>query len=84
MNQHGAHGLMLDTVNVACIMVHMSNTNIANIQDAIIDIPVGKTRVVFGYAITRWTKDEYEVGTWGHDENKMGSEHAAEMIAEAM
>jgi hypothetical protein len=58
------------------------NSNLADVQDAILDIPVGMTRVVYGVAITRWSDDEFEVGTWGRDENKMGSEHAAEEIGE--
>ena len=52
---------------------------ICNIQNALLNIPTGTTRVVFGWAVTRWSKDSFEVGTMG--KSSVSSETAAEGIA---
>lgn len=57
---------------------------ICNIQEAMLDIGVGNTKVVFGVAVTRWHKDGFEVGTWGKETHLSGSEGAAEDIANIM
>ena len=36
-----------------------------NIEDRLYQITIGRTAVVFGAAVTRWSLDSYEVGTIG-------------------
>ena len=42
-------------------------------------ITIGHTKVVNGYAVTRWSTDSYEVGTWGRE--TMTLEAAASRVA---
>ena len=35
------------------------------IEIALENITVGKTTTIAGSAVTRWSKNTYEVGTWG-------------------
>ena len=51
------------------------------VQDALAGISIGATKVVFGWPVTRWTKDTYEAGTWGRSENIVGFETMSEAIA---
>jgi hypothetical protein len=34
---------------------------------ALEDLPVGRTRVINGNVVTRWSTGRYEIGTWGQD-----------------
>lgn len=53
----------------------------ANVERTLINMPIGKTRGVYNSTVTRWSKDVFEVGTWGR--NTVGFIQAVEMIAEA-
>ena len=46
-----------------------SNDRIKKIQDVLYSMSVLSTRVVFGWVVTRTSKDAFEVGTIGKDEN---------------
>ena len=34
---------------------------------ALEDMTVGRTKIINGEAVTRWTANSYEIGTWGND-----------------
>lgn len=56
-----------------------TDERICEVQEALLNIPVGLTRIVFGRVITRWAKDVYEIDTFGQDTG-LGSESTAEII----
>ena len=58
-----------------------STKRISRIQDILSEMTVGATRVVFGWVVTKVSKESYEVGTMGRSENIFGSETIAEGIA---
>jgi hypothetical protein len=35
------------------------------IENELRSLPVGDTRVIAGEAVTRWTENSWEIGTWG-------------------
>ena len=55
------------------------NKKICNLQYEMLHMQVGRTKVISGKVITRWTDDSFEVNTFGTG-NTMCSEHAAEKI----
>lgn len=54
---------------------------INNLMARLLDMQDGATTVVNGWTVTRWTKETFEVGTWGRDVVFLGG---AETTAEAL
>ncbi len=36
-----------------------------HIEHELRDLPIGKTRMIAWEAVTRWTEETWEIGTWG-------------------
>ncbi len=54
--------------------------DIEAIQNILVEMTEGATRVVSGFAVTKWTRNTYEAGTWGTD-NVYGLETMSEALA---
>ncbi len=60
-------------------MTVRDDLQVCRVQDALLDMTIGRTGVRFGVVVTRWAKDAFELDTLGI-ESGTGSETAAEEI----
>jgi hypothetical protein len=54
------------------------NKQIGNLQEEMMNMTIGNTKVISGRVITKWSKESYEIDTFGKD--TICSEHIAEAI----
>jgi hypothetical protein len=54
------------------------NKQIGNLQEEMMNMTIGNTKVISGRVITKWSKESYEIDTFG--KATICSEHIAEAI----
>lgn len=60
-----------------------NDLQVCRVQDALLDMTIGRTGVRFGVVVTRWAKDAFELDTLGVEDG-VGSETAAEEIVKRL
>lgn len=58
-----------------------NNNVICTLMNALGEMKVGFTKVIAGWAVTRWSDEEFEAGTWGNPNRMIGMESMAEALA---
>ena len=58
-----------------------NNNTICALMNALEEMKIGFTKVIAGWAVTRWNDEEFEAGTWGKPNNMICKESMAEALA---